>query len=332
MLGVCAVSVVVPMYVQAGVFQNFMSTDSGLVRQDIEVIKTGSVLDISSLLAATTLDPRSAKGGDEVVAQDGVLVSTGPVGRDVISAARTDGGGEISVYTVRPGDSLSQIAEMFGVTANTILWANDLPRASAIKPGDALVILPVVGVRHIVKSGDTIASIAKKYEGNAEEIISFNQLASAEDITVGVTLVIPGGALHSTPVVAPTLAKKAPNSKSTVAATSNFINPVPGAIKTQGIHGSNGVDFGVRIGSPVRAALGGEVIVAKNSGWNGGYGNYIVIKHKNGTQTLYAHLSRVDVGVGQTVGQGDGIGASGNSGKSTGPHLHFEVRGGKNPF
>jgi len=323
-------SVVVPVSVQAGVFQNFIGTDSDFISQEIEVIKTDSVLDVGVLAAATNPNPRSAKGGDEVVAQDGVLISTGPIGRDVISAARTDGG-EISVYTVRPGDSLSQIAEMFDVTANTILWANDLPRASAIKPGDTLVILPVAGVRHVVKSGDTIAAIAKKYEGNLEEIISYNQLADATDISVGETLVIPGGALHTAKPVVKATAKKT-GTKSTLAATANFIHPVPGAIKTQGLHGYNGVDFGAGIGTPVRAAQGGDVIVAKSSGWNGGYGNYIVIKHKNGVQTLYAHLSRVDVGVGETVAQGDGIGALGNTGKSTGPHLHFEVRGGKNPF
>lgn len=331
MFSLSGMCVVLPLSVQAGMFQSFIATDSNFVSQEIEVIQTDSVLDVPVLSAATNPHPRSARGGDEVLAQDGVLISTGPVGRDVISAARTDGG-EINVYSVRPGDSLSQIAEMFNVTANTILWANDLPRASAIKPGDTLVILPVAGVRHVVKAGDTIAAIAKKYEGNGEEIISYNQLANATDLSVGDTLVIPGGALHAAPAVVKTIAQKTTGTKSTVAAVSNFIHPVPGALKTQGIHGYNGVDFGVGIGSPIRAAQGGEVIVAKSSGWNGGYGNYIVIKHKNGVQTLYAHLSRVDVGVGATVAQGDGIGASGNSGKSTGPHLHFEVRGGKNPF
>jgi len=324
----CLLSVIVPVSVQAGVFQHFMGTDvtAGIQEVEGEVIKTDSVLDVPVLSAATNPDPHSARGGDAVIAAEGVLVSTGPVGRDVITAARTDGG-EISVYIVRPGDSLSEIADMFNVTANTILWANDVPKASAIKPGDNLVILPVAGVRHVVKTGDTIAAIAKKYEGNAAEIISYNQLADASDISVGATLVIPGGALHTASVAVKKIAKKTATGPS-----GGFIHPVPGAIKTQGIHGYNGVDFGAGIGTPVRAAAAGDVIVAKSSGWNGGYGNYIVIKHKNGVQTLYAHLSRVDVGVGESVAQGDGIGALGNTGKSTGPHLHFEVRGGKNPF
>jgi murein DD-endopeptidase MepM/ murein hydrolase activator NlpD len=225
---------------------------------------------------------------------------------------------------------------MFDVTANTILWANDLTRASLINPGDTLIILPVAGVRHVVKRGDTIATIAKKYEGNAEEIIAYNQLDSATDITPGDTLVIPGGEIKVVPVIKKaTLVKPTKSSVSTnsaAAGNGSLVNPAPGTIKTQGIHGYNGVDLGGHIGTTVRAAAAGTVIVAKATGWNGGYGNYIVIKHANGTQTLYGHLSKVDVSVGEKVTQAETIGALGNSGKSTGPHLHFEVRGGKNPF
>ena len=92
------------------------------------------------------------------------------------------------------------------------------------------------------------------------------------------------------------------------------------------------MDLAASIGTTIRAAAAGEVIVSKSTGWNGGYGQYIVIKHSNGSQTLYAHLSANSVGVGDSVAAGEVIGAMGNSGKSTGPHLHFEVRGAKNPF
>lgn len=325
------VSIVVPLSVQAGVFQSFRD-EADTVSRVTEFNPNESLVDVTVLTAAVNSEPHDARGGSDVLAQDGVLVSTGPVGADEITASRTNGG-EISVYVVRAGDSLSEIAGMFGVTSNTILWANDLPRASAIKPGDTLIILPIAGVRHVVKSGDTLSTIAKKYKGNAEEILSYNQLQSDTDLVVGDTLVIPGGALHvaSAPVSTKT-AKKNSTIKNTATGGSTFSHPIPGAVKTQGIHGSNGVDFGAGIGTTIRAAAVGQVIVAKSTGWNGGYGNYIVIKHANGTQTLYAHLSRVDVGVGASVAAGESIGASGNSGKSTGPHLHFEVRGGKNPF
>jgi murein DD-endopeptidase MepM/ murein hydrolase activator NlpD len=235
-------------------------------------------------------------------------------------------GGEISVYTVREGDSLSQIAEMYGVTANTILWANDIKSATAIRPGDTLVILPVAGVRHIVKTGDTIASIAKKYKGDVEEIELYNQLESGQTLEAGSTLVIPGGAMHTETVASASKAKGASNN------TASLSHPVPGAIKTQGIHGYNAIDLAAAMGTSIKAAAAGEVIVSKSSGWNGGYGSYIVIRHANGVQTLYAHLSRNDVGVGASVSVGQVIGAMGSTGKSTGSHLHFEVRGARNPF
>jgi murein DD-endopeptidase MepM/ murein hydrolase activator NlpD len=103
-------------------------------------------------------------------------------------------------------------------------------------------------------------------------------------------------------------------------------------VRTQGIHGYNGVDLAAGVGTPILAAAGGEVIVAKGSGWNGGYGNYVVIKHPNGTQTLYAHMSSTAISSGAQVSGGEVIGYVGNTGRSTGSHLHFEVRGAKNPF
>lgn len=292
-----------------------------------DVVVTSSILDVPVLTAHRNPDPQNARGGGEVFAQDGVLVSTGPIGADVMATARRSSG-EISVYVVRPGDSLSQIAEMFGVTTNTILWANDLRSATSIQPGDSLVILPIAGVRHVVKSGDTIATLAKKYDADAEEILAYNQLES-EALTVGDTLVIPGGAIAAP---APTRVAASGGTTGTASAGSILAHPVPGAIKTQGIHGYNAVDFAAGIGTPIRAAAAGEVIVSRSSGWNGGYGQYIVIRHSNGVQTLYSHLSRNDVGVGAYVAQGQVIGAIGSSGRSTGPHLHFEVRGTRNPF
>ncbi len=331
--------IIVPVSVHAGVLDGILHADAALASAGPEVVATSSALDVPVLTAAQNPDPQSTSGGDDVLVDDGVLVSSGPVDKADIKAAHTESTGEITVYTVRPGDSLSEIAEMFDVTANTILWANDLTKTSTIQPGDNLIILPVAGVRHVVKSGDSIASIAKKYDGNADEIVSYNQLASATDLHAGDTLVIPGGEVQA-PVVAkkPVTAKlvkviRGGNSSSLGSdGSGTLVNPALGTIKTQGIHGYNGVDLGGHTGLTVRAAAAGQVIVAKASGWNGGYGSYVVVKHANGTQTLYAHLSRVDVTVGETVAQAETIGALGNSGKSTGPHLHFEVRGGKNPF
>lgn len=325
--------VAIPLSVQAGFFAKLFKTTEENNATTTELAAVAAT-DTPLLTALQNPNPMGARGGADIIVDEDTLVSTGPVGADEIAEQKSNLG-EIRVYTVREGDALSQIAEMFGVTTNTILWANDLTKASDISPGDSLVILPIAGVRHIIKSGDTIASIAKKYEGDKDEILSYNQLASAEELSVGDTLIIPGGAMHAAPVKVSTKAQPVRVSGAGAAggaSVAGFSHPAPGAIKTQGIHGYNAVDLAGGSGSAIRAAAAGEVIVSKSSGWNGGYGQYIVIKHKNGTQTLYAHLSSNSVGVGASVAQGEVIGGMGNTGKSTGTHLHFEVRGGKNPF
>ncbi len=313
-----------PLSVHANFFSDIFQVE---IVEAINQVQLEGPSDVALLTAQQNPDPIGGKGGAELIVDENALVSTGPVGADDI-AAQNNQSAEIRVYTVRPGDALSQVAEMFGVTSNTIMWANDISKSTGIQPGDTLVILPIAGVRHIVKSGDSISTIAKKYEGNAEEILSYNQLASASDISIGDTLIIPGGELHSAQAKAPSKG----NQKSGVSGGAGFSHPAPGSVKTQSIHGYNGVDLAGSMGSTIRAAASGEVIVAKGSGWNGGYGNYIVVKHNNGTQTLYAHLSSLNVGVGDYVEQAQTIGGMGNTGKSTGTHLHFEVRGGRNPF
>lgn len=326
-------AVLIPVSVHAGIFSELFSDPSPSFAEAAAAETLDTANEIELLSATQNPDPQSDAVG-EVVIDDNALVATGPVDKKLMAAVHKDNTGEISVYTVREGDSLSQVAEMFGVTANTILWANDLNKSTGIQPGQTLVILPVAGVRHVVKRGDTLGSIASKYEANADEILSFNQLETAAEISSGITLIIPGGEMHEAAPKKTTSSKKV-NGKNPAGGSggSGLVNPAPGARKTQGIHGFNGVDLGGAMGSAIRAAAAGTVIVAKgDGGWNGGYGNYIVIKHANGTQTLYAHLSSLSVGVGAVVDQGQTIGGMGNSGKSTGTHLHFEVRGGRNPF
>jgi LysM repeat protein len=317
-------SIVLPLTVQAGVLTalfNNADASSFATRTSSSVLPT----DIPLLAAHPHPNPQGAHGGAEIVISEGALVSSGPIGADEVAAVSVQNS-EISIYTVREGDTLSMIAEMFSVTANTILWANDLKSAKSIKAGDTLIILPIPGVQYKVKSGDTIASIAKKYGGDADEIVAYNQLSST-DLVAGVTIIIPGGTVPMTTSVAASGGKGASG-----ASGAGFIHPLPGALRTQGIHGFNAVDLATAAGTPIRAAAAGEVIVSKMGGWNGGYGNYIVIKHGNGTQTLYAHNSSNAVGVGASVSTGEVIGYVGNTGRSTGSHLHFEVRGAKNPF
>lgn len=292
-----------------------------------------SMQTVPLLRAATHFDPNLAKGGGDIVVSDGALVPSRDIDSGDASINTKTKNGEISVYVVREGDTLSQIAEMYDVSSKTILWANDIKDPATIQPGDALVILPITGVRHVVKQGDTIDSIAKKYTGNIDDILAYNQLTDVSDVRVGDTIVIPDGTISAP---APT-SKSGNSSKGSSAVASGgggagFTHPVPGAVRSQGIHGYNGVDYAAPVGTPVLAAAAGEVIISRGSGWNGGYGSYVVIKHPNGTQTLYAHLSSVAVTVGERVVAGEKIGGVGNTGRSTGNHLHFEVRGARNPF
>lgn len=235
---------------------------------------------------------------------------------------------------MRPGDTLSEIAGMFNVSVNTILWANNLSSARDVHPGDTLIILPVSGVEHKVVKGDTLKSIAKKYGGDETEIAQFNGIDAGSSLTVGATVIVPGGEV--VPVVTTPRVPARPSAPliggGGASKNGYYGNPVPGGHLTQGVHGWNGVDIGAPRGTPVYAAAKGTVIIARAGGWNGGYGNYVVITHANGTQTLYSHLSSVGISPGATVSGGQYIGTVGSTGKSTGTHLHFEVRGAANPF
>ena len=239
----------------------------------------------------------------------------------------------IQVYEVKSGDTLSSIAKIYNVSKNTIAWANDIKNGKA-KEGDILLILPISGIKHTVKKGDSIKSLAKKYSAENIDILEFNNIKEDTLLVVGEDIIIPDGKMNFD---APTSAKKMETKKKTKriyasAGIGYFVRPIIGGIKTQGIHGQNAVDIGAPVGTPILASAGGTILVGKNSGYNGGYGRMIIVSHPNGTQTVYGHMNSVYVNAGQTVSQGEQIGESGNSGKSTGPHLHFEVRGAENPF
>ncbi len=243
-----------------------------------------------------------------------------------------DNNTDITEYEVNKGDTLSSIAKKFNISVETILWANDLTTKSKIKIGQKLVILPVSGISYKVKKGDTISGLAKRFNVKERDIIDFNQTEDNK-LIVGENIIIPGGKISNNSKTNPSSANNKNNNKNNNNSSSGLVRPIAGGIKTQGIHGYNGIDIGAPIGTSVFAADAGVVtLIRGGNGWNGGYGNYIVVKHKNGVQTLYAHLDKILVDKGQSVDRGQLIGKSGNTGRSTGPHLHFEVRGARNPF
>ncbi len=269
----------------------------------------------------------SIVGGMAVEAQSGPLGSISDV-QDEPSSHR------VAIYTVRKGDTIGQVARMYDVSVNTILWANDL-KSSVLSEGQIIIILPVSGVMHIVKEKDTLKSIAKKYKADVEDIKRFNGILTDSELEVGSAITVPDGDISS-----PKTVGKSTSSKGTSRLIAGFdgpdlgrtfLRPVDG-LKTQGLHGYNGVDLGAPIGTPVIAAAAGRVVLARSGGYNAGYGSYVVIEHDGGVQTLYAHLSKVSVETGDLVYRSQKVGNVGSTGRSTGPHLHFEVRGARNPF
>jgi murein DD-endopeptidase MepM/ murein hydrolase activator NlpD len=225
------------------------------------------------------------------------------------------------------------------------MLANDLT-SSRIREGQRLLILPVSGVQHTVKSGQTMDGIARLYGVKIQHILEYNHFENVSKLAVGDQIFIPSE-LPNAKTVASASSKTTSTGKSTVSGTSligsktstknfvdtlgYFIKPLVNYRKTQNLHGHNGIDLASKVGEPIMAAAAGEVLISR-IGWNGGYGNYIVIQHNNGTQTVYGHANKLLVKEGEFVKQGQVIATVGSTGKSTGPHLHIEVRGGKNPF
>ena len=303
---------------------------------DLFDANTNSEVDYSSLLhSAVNYNPDPNKNEvDMVVVSDSALLSESGPGGTIMDVELEPVSTQISTYTVHKGDTLEKIAEMYDVSVNTIVWANNITRKGSLSEGTTLVILPISGVRHTVKGGDTISSIALKYKADADDVAKYNDLATNSKLAIGSTLIVP----DAEPVVSPnSLYSNGAITESYKGGSGPeyvgyYMRPIKSGDRTQGLHGYNGVDLADVSGTPIYASAAGTVIVSATGGYHGGYGNYIVIAHPNGTQTLYAHNSKNFVDVGDTVYKGQHIANIGSTGRSTGPHVHFEIRGAKNPF
>lgn len=237
---------------------------------------------------------------------------------------------EVIEYEVQAGETVSSIGKKFGISSDTIRWANDLSNVNQLKPGDTLKILPVSGVSHSVKAGDTIESVAKKYEADTQAILDFpfNNLPDDFKLKVGQVLIVPDGQppeVKTVPAKRPKFIAQGPTSPAFEAAGGGkFVWPAGGAISQYFAWYHPGIDIPNKAAPGIAASDGGTVVLA---GWpdGGGYGNRVVIDHGNGYRTLYAHLSNIYVGIGQTVSRGQIIGQMGSTGRSTGIHLHFEI-------
>ncbi len=231
-------------------------------------------------------------------------------------------------YTVQRGDTVSSIAKKFGVSSETIEWQNDLS-GDSISPGDSLEILPVTGVSYKVQSGDTIYTIAKKLNTDPQKIVDFpfNDFENPEKFTLasGTTLMVPDGvkpSAQSTYIapVRPTFIATGPSKTS----SAGFIWPISGGISQYPSWYHMALDITDPIGTPIAAANSGVARVSVGT-YDGGYGNNVYIDGGNGYSTHYAHMLSVNVSSGQSVRQGQIIGYVGLTGRTTGPHVHFEV-------
>lgn len=252
----------------------------------------------------------------------------------VLSASTDDPGLETQVsdkvrggiidYQVQDGDTIKSVADKFGVSVDTIRWQNDLTK-DKIKIGQALKILPVTGIAHTVVKGDTVYSIAKKYDADSQAIIDFpfNTFTNDEtfELAIGQTVIVPDG-IMPVAAVAPRARQITPDAGS-VTASGQFVWPSSGTITQRFSWYHPGIDIANRSLPTVVAADSGRVVYA---GWDStGYGNMVLIDHGNGYRTRYGHLSQIMVISGQSVGRGQAVGRMGSTGRSTGPHLHFEI-------
>lgn len=247
---------------------------------------------------------------------------------------------DVVTYVVKSGDTIGTIASKFGISVNTVLWENDLSAYDMIRPGDELRILPVSGVTHEVGRGETLSYLAGQYDVSASKIAEANDIKEAGSLQIGQELIIPGGKrIESGRDTSQVATKETSNqgSRSGASVIRDIVKPdkkeqVPSnkmAWPTQGHRITqyyswrhHGLDIANDVGTPLYSS---DVGVVQYVGWSQGYGNNIIIDHGGGKQTRYAHLSQFHCNSGDSVDKGEVIGAMGNTGWSTGPHLHFEV-------
>lgn len=232
-------------------------------------------------------------------------------------------------YTVEKGDTLSTIAEKFGISAETIRWENDLTNDN-ITVGDTLKILPVTGIAYKVAKGDSVYSIAKKLDTDAQKIVDFpfNDFANAETFSLveGQMLIVPDGIK---PAEQPTFKRQVYLVQGPISISGlGFTWPVRGIITQFSSWYHTALDVAAAYGTPVVAAQNGTVSSINVGSWDGGYGTNVRVANGD-VETLYAHFSGVNVSVGQQVSAGSTVlGWIGMTGRTTGPHVHFEVRKG----
>lgn len=232
---------------------------------------------------------------------------------------------EVITYTVKKGDNLISIAAAFGVSVESISVSNGIKNPHLIHPGQKLEFPGIVGLLYTVVQGDELSALAKKYEVDEETIWFANALDSGE-LEPGTKLILPGAKLPPPPPM-PRVASRGGSVNLAKVNLPGLIWPLRGNISSPfGMRGSSfhrGIDITGAKGKSIIAAAPGTVVASR---WQGSYGYMVEIRHNEQVATLYAHASKLLVKRGDYVQQGQAIALVGSTGKSTGPHLHFEVK------
>ena len=230
---------------------------------------------------------------------------------------------QVITHAVKQGETLSKIADTYGVSVDTIKWANDLKRDS-LSIGQELKIPPVTGVVHKVREGETIYSISKRYKTDAQKIVNFpfNDFSDLDTfaLNVGQTLVVPDGVQPQAPAIV------VPIAPVFAGGTGQLLWPVGGIITQYPVWYHNALDIANPAAPGIAAAEAGTVTLVEYLRY--GYGFHAIVDHGGGLSTLYAHMSEIYVKPGDAVARGQIIGRMGSTGRSSGTHLHFEVRKG----
>ncbi len=336
------------------------------------VVENQTPIQKMRILEASFSPTLNGQGGiDNITDESALIANDNPLSDDPesfssnSSVSEDTGNVTIQTYKVKSGDTISSIAGKFGVSINTVIWANNLDRKGALVVGDVLAILPVSGIQYTVRKGDTISDIATKYGSEISDIRDYNDI-SDKTLIAGKKIIIPGAELSQpqtvtaqaktttipvkitpekinipekldiqetdTPTAPSPIFGTLVRPKTSVGDSSDFIRPIEIGIGrlSQGMHDKWAIDIAAPIGTPILASSSGTVILVKPTGYNGGYGKYVAIEHEGGIQTLYAHMTSTKVEIGEVVTQGQIIGLVGSTGRSTGPHVHYEVRGAPN--
>lgn len=333
-----------PIQAHAGFFSFvedlFGNTTFALDEVSNDMIHNSQNIPLMESSLTTELKPGSDDADVTIVGDQALESVTGPMGTDADLNGYSGSDSRINIYIVKKGDTIDSIAKENKVSKASILYANsDIESNKLTQEGTVLVIIPLEGASYVVKKGDTLGGISNRYGISVSDILEYNLMDKGDSLKVGQTLILVGvKSTTVTKVDKPKTTSKKPTTKSASPdqmvqsgkVPGGYIWPFPAGIGrvSQGMHDGQAYDFAAPKGTPIYAIQDGVVLTTDSSGYNGGYGLYVVVNFNDGKQAIFAHMSKVASHAGQVVKKGDVIGYVGSTGRSTGPHVHIEFKGG----